>query len=55
MTELDPIIRIRLIAKLDRVEIPPVRERFLRGRNLYLVTLGDDGVSAGTMLGLDLV
>ena len=27
---------------------------FLRGRNLYLDTLGDDGVSAVTMLGLDL-
>ena len=50
MTELASIIWIRLISKLYRVEIPPVCVRFLRGRNLYLGTLGDDGVSAGTML-----
>ena len=51
MTELASIVWIRSIAKLYRVEIPPVYERFLRRHNLYLGTLGDDGVSAGTMLG----
>ena len=54
MKELASIVWIRLIDKLYRVEIPPVCEGFLRGRNFYLGNLGNDGVSAGTMLGLDL-
>ena len=54
MKDLASIVWMRLIAKFYRVEITPVYERFLRGRNFYLGTLGDDEVSAGKMLGLDL-